>query len=81
MYRTGGHYDFVEIFCLTGRKQKALQRNLSVFRKFSGIENTLWVRVSFSRFPVEILMSHSAKKIVGIPSMFQKIWGIEKFYA
>ena len=33
-----GHLGFVEIFCLTGPKRKALSRNPSVFRKFSGIE-------------------------------------------
>ena len=160
MHRTGaGHHGFIEIFRPTGPKLKALYRNPSVFRKFSGIEKNLWKRGGLSRFSVEIFMSHSAenfrkrillflrkflvsktfmdekggitffrrkvlvsqclknswaslqcfrkfgvsknfmhtrgyhvfpskifcltvpKIFVGIPSMSQKIWGIEKFYA
>ena len=59
--RGGGHHGFVEIFCLTGPKRKALYRNPSVFRKFSGIEKNLWIRGGISRFLVGIFMSHSAE--------------------
>ena len=34
----GGHHSFVENFCLTVPKRKALSRNPSVFQKVSGIE-------------------------------------------
>ena len=37
------------------------KRNPSVFRKVSGIEKNLWIRGGFSRFSVEIFMSHSVK--------------------
>ena len=33
-----GHHGFVEVFCPTGPKRKALWRNPSVFRNFSGIK-------------------------------------------
>ena len=56
----GGHHGFVGTFCLTGPKRKALYRNPSVFRKFSGIEKNLWKRGGISQFSVEIFMSHSA---------------------
>ena len=59
--RGAGHHGFVEIFRLTGPKRKTLQRNSSVFRKFSGIEKNLRKRVGLSRFSVEIFMSHSAE--------------------
>ena len=62
MHRRGGwHHGFVGIFCLTGPKQKALKRNSSVFRNFSGIEKNLWIRGGLSRFSVEIFMSHSVE--------------------
>ena len=35
--------------------------------------------IFFSR--KQVFWSHSPKHFVGIPSVFQKIWGIEKFYA
>ena len=59
--RGAGHHGFVESFCLTGPKRKALWRNPSVFRKFSGIEKNLWIRWGLSRFSVEIFMSHSVE--------------------
>ena len=34
-----------------------------------------------SRFPSKNFGLTVPKNFVGIPSMFQKIWGIEKFYA
>ena len=158
MHRRGASR-FCRNFLSQGPKRKALKRNPSVFRKFSGIEKNLWIRGGISRFSVEIFMSHSAenfrkgillflrkflvsksfmnekggitffrrkflvsqcrkfswasiqclrkfgvsknfmhnrgyhnfpskifcltvpKNFVGIPSMSQKIWGIEKFYA
>ena len=61
MHRRGGRHGFVGTFCLTGPKRKALYRNPSVFRKFSGIEKHLWIRGGISRFSVEIFMSHSAE--------------------
>ena len=64
MHRRGaGHHGFVKIFRPTGPKLKALYRNPSVFRKFSGIEKKLWKRGGLSRFSVEIFMSHSAENI------------------
>ena len=57
----GGHQGFVGTFCFTGPKRKALERNPSVFRKFSGIEKNLCTRLGLSRFSVEIFMSDSAE--------------------
>ena len=65
--RGGGHHGCVGTFCLTAPKRKPLQRNPSVFRKFSGIEKELWIRGGISRFSVEIFMSHTAENFRGHP--------------
>ena len=74
----GGHQGFVEVFCLTGPKRKALQSNPSVFRKFSGIEKNLWIRGGLSRFSVENFMSHSAEKFRGHPFNVSENLGYRK---
>ena len=38
-------------------------------------------RVGYHVFPSKIFGLTVPKNFVGIPSMFQKIWSIEKFYA
>ena len=37
--------------------------------------------IGYHNFPSKIFCLTVPKKFVGIPSMSQKIWGIEKFYA
>ena len=59
------------------------RRGISLFlylRKLSASESFM-DKKRVSRFFVENFSSHSAEKFVVIPSMFQKNWGIEKFYA
>ena len=69
----GGNHGFVGTFCLTRSKRKALYRNPSVFRKFSGIEKNLWIRGGILQFSVEIFMSHSAENFrKGIPLFLRK---------
>ena len=79
MHERGGvHHGFVEIFCLTGPKRKALYRNPSVFQKSFGIEKDLWIRGGISRFSVEIFMSHSAEKFRGHPFNVSENLGYRK---
>ena len=65
IHRRGAeHHGFVEIFCFTGRKRKALSRNPSVFWKFSGIEKNLWKRGAYHDFQSKNLCLTVPKTIV-----------------
>ena len=50
------------------------------FRKFGVSKNFMHNR-GYHNFPSKIFCLTVPKNFVGIPSMSQKIWGIEKFYA
>ena len=54
--------------------------SLQCFRKFGVSKNFMHNR-GYHKFPSKIFRLTVPKNVVGIPSMFQKIWGIEKFYA
>ena len=54
--------------------------SLQCFRKFGVSKNFMHNR-GYHKFPSKIFGLTVPKNFVGIPSMFQKIWGIEKFYA
>ena len=53
---------------------------LQCFRKFGVSKNFMHNR-GYHKFPSKIFRLTVPKNVVGIPSMAQKIWGIEKFYA
>ena len=76
-----GHHGFVEFFCPTGPKRKVLWRIPSVFRKFSGIKKNYGWKGSYHVFPSDFFRLTVPKIFVGIPSLFQKFWAVEKFYA
>ena len=54
--------------------------SLQSFRKFGVSKNFMHNR-GYHVFPSKIFCLTVPKNFVGIPSIFQKIWGIEKFYA
>ena len=54
--------------------------SLQYFRKFGVSKNFMHNR-GYHKFPSKIFRLTVPKNVVGIPSMSQKIWGIEKFYA
>ena len=54
--------------------------SLQCFRKFGVSKNFMHTR-GYHVFPSKLFGLTVPKNFVGIPSMFQKIWGIEKFYA
>ena len=54
--------------------------SLQCFRKFGVSKNFMHNR-RYHNFPSKIFCLTVPKNFVDIPSMFQKIWGIEKFYA
>ena len=60
--------------------RKVLWASLQCFRKFGVSKNFMHTR-GYHVFPSKIFGLTVPKNFVGIPSMFQKIWGIKKFYA
>ena len=54
---------------------------LLFLRKFLVSKGFMDEKAGYHAFPSEIFGLTVPKNFVGIPSMFQKIWGIEKFYA
>ena len=81
--RRGEAPRFCRKFLLSHRTEKTSPGNHSVFQKISGREKYFMDKRGggVSRFSVENFWSHSAEKFRGHSSMFQKIWGIKKFYA
>ena len=72
-----------KIFYLTGPKEIRLG-TIPSFRKFLVEKNILWIRGGgggYHDFPSESFCLTLPENFVGIPSMFQKIWGIENIYA
>ena len=68
----------VEIFM--SHSGENFRKNLLFLRKFL-VSKVLWMKRGYHVFPSKIFGLTVPKNFVGIPSMFQKIWGIEKFYA
>ena len=65
---------------LVSQCRKISWASLQCFRKFGVSKNFMHNR-GYDKFPSKIFCLTVPKNFVGIPSMFQKIWGIEKFYA
>ena len=65
---------------LVSQCRKISLASLQCFRKFGSSKNFLHTR-GYDVFPEKSFDLTVPKKFVGIPSMFQKVWGIEKFYA
>ena len=63
---------------LVSQCRKFSWASLKCFRKFGVSKNFMH---TYHVFPSKIFGLTVPKTFVGIPSMFQKIWGIEKFYA
>ena len=66
--------------CLVSQCQKISWACLQCFRKFGVLKNFKHNK-GYHVFPSKIFGIRVPKNFVGIRSMFQKIWGIEKFYA
>ena len=60
--------------------RKILWASVQCFRKF-GVSKNFMLNRGYHNFPSKIFCLTVPKNFVGIRSMFQKIWGIEKFYA
>ena len=65
---------------LVSQCRKISWASLQCFRKFGVSKNFMHTR-GYHVFPSKIFGLTVPTNFVGIPSMFQKIWGIEKFYA
>ena len=65
---------------LVSQCQKISWASLQCFRKFEVPKKFMHTR-GYHVFPSKIFGLTVPKKFVGIPSMSQKIWGIEKIYA
>ena len=62
------------------QSRKISWASVQCFRKFGGSENFMHNR-GYHNFPSKIFCLTVPKNFVGIRSMSQKIWGIEKFHA
>ena len=60
--------------------RKILWASLQCFRKF-GLSKIFMHNRGYFNFSSKTFCLTVPKNFVGVPSMFQKIWGIEKFYA
>ena len=65
---------------LVSQCRKISWASLQCFRKFRVSKNFMLNR-GYHKFPSKISCLTVPKNFVGNLSMFQKIWGIEKFYA
>ena len=74
-----GGITFVRRKFLVSQCRKISWASLQCFRKFGVSKNFMHTR-GYHVFPSKIFGLTVPKNFVGIPSMFQKIWGIEKFY-
>ena len=79
MDKKGGITFFRRKF-LVSQCRKISWASLQCFRKFGVSKNFMHHR-GYHNFPSKIFCLAVQKNFVGIPSMSQKIWGIEKFYA
>ena len=70
----------VEIF-MSHSAEKFRKGILLFLRKFVVSKSFIGQKRGYHVFPSKILGLTVPKNFVGIPSMFRKIWGIEKFYA
>ena len=78
----GGISRFSIEFFMSLSAEKFCKRILLFLRKFLVSKSFMDERGGgYHVFPLKIFCLTVPKNFVGIPSMFQKIWGIEKFYA
>ena len=70
----------VEIF-MSHSAEKFRKGILLFLRKFLVSKSFMDEKGGYHVFPSKIFRLTVPKNFVGIPSMLQKIWGIEKFYA
>ena len=64
---------------LVSQCRKSLWASLQCFRKIGVSKNFMHTR-GYHVFPSKVFGLTVPKNFVGIPSMSQKIWGIENFY-
>ena len=79
MHEKGGITFFRRKFFVS-QCRKLLWASLQCLRKLGVSKNFMHNR-GYHKFPSKIFCLTVPKNFVGIPSIFQKIWGIEKFYA
>ena len=73
----------ITIYCrkfFVSQCRKNLRASLQCFRKFEVSKNFMHNR-GYHIFPSKNFFLTVPKTFVGIPSMFQKLWGLEKIYA
>ena len=75
---TRGYHKFPSKFFVS-QGWKISWASLQCFRKF-GVSIKIMNNRGYHNFPTKIFCLTVPKIFVGIPSMFQKVWGIEKFY-
>ena len=76
----GAYHNFQSKFlCLTVPKN--FVRESYYFRENFWFRKVLWMKRGDHVFPSKIFGLMVPKNFVGIPSLFQKVWGIEKHYA
>ena len=74
---------YVTVFCrflFVSQCRKTSWACLQCFRKF-GVSKNFMLNWGYHKFPSKFFCLTVPKNFVGIPPTFQKIWGIEKFYA
>ena len=79
MHSRGYHNFPSKLFCLTAPKN-SVGDFFQGFRKF-GVSKRIMHNRGYHNFPSKLFCLTVTTISVGIPSMFQKIWGIEKNYA
>ena len=79
LWMRGGVSRFSVRNFLTNSAEKHREGTLLCFRNF-GVSKKFMHNRGYHKFPSKIFCLTVPKNFVGIPSMFQKIWGIEKFY-
>ena len=78
--RGGGITVLSKFFVSQGRNKKFCKRTLLFSRKIL-VTKIFMSKRGYHVFPSKIFCVTVPKNFVGIPSMFQKIWDIENFYA
>ena len=75
-----GRITFLRLKFLVSQCRKISWASLQGFRKIGILKNSMHTR-GYHVFPSKRFGLTVPKNFVGIPSIFQKTWGIEKFYA
>ena len=71
---------FLLLKILVSQCRKLLWASPQCFRAIGILKNSMLIK-GYHVFPSKLFCLTVPKNFVGIPSSFQKIWGIEKFYA